>query len=165
MIELQSSIFHAPNYGETPLTLAGDAHVLPTQSPVEFLQGTQAPAHDQVLSAIPLSASVVMPSAQQLAGLSEGGVAGAQHNQVVAQVLADALHGGGTHGATLDALINALPSHGGGANDALAALATQSGGAVSFGDMGAFAGFSAAHMGLSMEHAAMVHQDAAPLHA
>jgi hypothetical protein len=165
MMELQSSIFHAPSYGETPLTLAGNAHALPTQSPVEFLQGTQGPAHDQVLSAIPLSANVVMPSAQQLAGLSEGGVAGAQHNQVVAQVLADALHGGGTHGATLDALINALPNHGGGANDALASLATHSGGAVSFGDMGAFAGFSAAHMGLSMEHAVMVHQDAAPLHA
>jgi len=164
VMEAQSSILHAPTFGEANAVRAIDfgAHA-PEVAPM--VQATAMPMHDQVLSAVALGSNVAMPSAQQLAGLSEGGVAGAQHNQVVAQVLVDALHGGGTHGATLDALINALPGHGGGANDALASLASHSGAAVSFGDMGVFAGFSAAHMGLSMEHAVMVHQDAAPLHA
>jgi hypothetical protein len=44
-------------------------------------------------------------------------------------------------------------------------LASHGGIAVSNWDMGGFAMFTASAMGLGMEHAAMVHQDAAPLHA
>ncbi|MFL6745950.1 MAG: DUF5801 repeats-in-toxin domain-containing protein [Sphingomicrobium sp.] len=126
-----------------------------------FLQGTQMPAHD----ALPAMAPVVaMPSAHQLVALGNGGVSAAQHNQVVSQVLADALHGGGGIPAIEHALAS-LPGHGGGmGNGALEALASHNAAAVSFGDSTGFAGFTAGHSAFTME-AAMVHVDAVQPHA
>jgi hypothetical protein len=165
LVGAQSSVLHAPTFGEAQAMRLDPGHEVASQLPAQFLQGTQAPAHDGGALSSVMPAGIVMPSAQQLAGLNNGGVTGiAQHNQVVSQVLVDALHGGGGQGATIDAMINSLP-HGGGANDSLASLASHGGNAVSNGDMGGFAMFTAAAMGLGMEHAAMVHQDVAPLHA
>jgi hypothetical protein len=125
-----------------------------TQAPTELLQGTDAPAHNAVVSETAVTAaSVAMPSAQDLGG------AGAAHNAVVGAVLADALHGGG--GSSLDALINSLPGHG---DSALDALASHGGGAVSNADSGGLAAFAMTQMGL-MAHGMMMHQDAAPTHA
>ena len=106
--------------------------------------GTETPSFGSD-GATPMAtaAAIVMPSAQQLAGLADHG-GGAQHveDKIVAQVLADALHGEGGH--NLDALINALPGHGGHAN-ALEALASHGAEAVSFGHSGGFAGFTSGH--------------------
>jgi hypothetical protein len=127
-----------------------------SQAPTELLQGTVAPVHNAVVSAEPVAAaSVGMPAPAQAGGVADGGPA--QSNAVVAQVLADALHGGG--GGTIDALINSLPGHGGGS--AADALASHNAGGVSNGDTGVFAAFSGAHMALTME-SMVVHQDAAP---
>ncbi|HEY6661952.1 MAG TPA: DUF5801 repeats-in-toxin domain-containing protein [Sphingomicrobium sp.] len=128
-----------------------------------FLQGTQMPGHDG--GALPAMAPVVaMPSAHQLVALGNGGVSAAQHNQVVSQVLADALHGGGGIPAIEHALAS-LPGHGGGmGNGALEALASHNAAAVSFGDSTGFAGFTAGHSAFTME-AAMVHVDAVQPHA
>jgi hypothetical protein len=110
-----------------------------------------------------------MPSAEQLGALvakahgPDGSVAGAnaQHNQVVGNVLADALHGGDGHGANIDALINGLPGHNGAAPDALQALASHGDAAVSFGHTGFGGAFGGGHAMLSME---MALHDAAPAH-
>jgi hypothetical protein len=162
MVRLESAMLHSPNESQAKAMLDAD-NAVTGQGPSALLQATQAPMHEQIVSAMPLAANVAMPSAQQLAGLNNASATG-QHNQVVAQVLVDALHGGG-QGSTIDAVINSLPTHGGAANDSLGSLSSHGGGGVSIGDMGIFAGFSGAHMGLSMEHAMqMVHQDAAPLH-
>jgi hypothetical protein len=103
-----------------------------------------------------------MPSAQQLAAASNDSVGGAQHNQVVGQVLAEALHGG-AGGATIDSVLASLPGHGG-ANAALEALASHAAAAVPNGDSGVFAGFTAANTMGHMEALAM-HADALPAHA
>jgi hypothetical protein len=113
--------------------------------------------------------AVAMPSADMLvtAGLARGdasAITGAQHNQVVGQVLVDALHGGSS-GPSIDALINAVSGHAGQAGDAtMAALASHAAASVPNGDMGVFAGFSGVYGMPMMEHM-MMHQDAAPAHA
>jgi hypothetical protein len=144
------------------------------QAPAELLQGTDGPAHGQAGAAAPLTAAAVaMPAAAHLlaaaahnagADAKNAGVTGdggAQHNQVVAQVLADALHGGG-HGPNLDALINALPGDHGAKG--LEALASHGAAGVPNGDMTAFAGFTGGHAMPIMEQMAM-HHDAAPAHS
>ena len=101
-----------------------------------------------------------MPSAEDLAGTSEGGHA--QHNEVVGKVLADALHGGGGETSNIETLINSLPEQDGGqGNAALDALASHGAAAVPNGDISILAGFSAGHGMHMME----MHQDAAPAHA
>ena len=131
------------------------------QDPTDLLQGTDSPA-DAAPAASATATTVVMPSAADLmaaapsGGGSDGG--GAQHNAVVGQVLADALHGGS--GGSLDALINSLPGNG---DSALSALASHGGGDVSNADTGVFAAFTAGHFGFTIEH--MVHQDAIQPHA
>jgi hypothetical protein len=128
-----------------------------------FVAGTAMPGHDG--GALPAMAPVVaMPAVHQLAALGNGSVGGAQHNQVVSQVLADALHGGGGAPAIEHALAS-LPGHGGmGSGLALEVLASHNAAGVPFGDSSAFAGFSAAHSAISME-AMMVHVDAVQPHA
>ncbi|HEX6603527.1 MAG TPA: cadherin-like domain-containing protein, partial [Sphingomicrobium sp.] len=131
------------------------------QDPTDLLQGTDSPA-DAAPAASATATTVVMPSAAELmaaapsGGGSDGG--GAQHNAVIGQVLADALHGGS--GGSLDALINSLPGNG---DSALSALASHGGGDVSNADTGVFAAFTAGHFGFTIEH--MVHQDAIQPHA
>jgi hypothetical protein len=130
-----------------------------------LLSGTAM--HDAVLSQNPMTATaVVMPSAQQLMGMMNPDGLSGQHNQVVGQVLADALHGGGAiPNGNLDMLINSLPSHSGDSGNAmLADVASHSGAGVPYGDMSAFGGFTAAHSMLTMEHMMIVNQDA-PAHA
>ncbi len=121
-----------------------------------LLQGTEVSAHGG--GSMPTMAPVLaMPSAQQLVSLNNGGASSAQHNQAIGQVLSDALHGG-TSAPALETALNSLP-HGA---DALSVLASQHG--ISIPDAVAFGGFMAAHTAFSME-TAMVHVDAAPLHA
>jgi VCBS repeat-containing protein len=136
----------------------------------ELLHGTDAHAAHGNGGAAPLvAAAIIMPSAQQLAAANAGaenaGLVGNHHvpaGQDVGKVLADALHGGATHGPNLDALINSLPHHAGPAN-ALEALASHGDAHVSNGHTGHFAGFTSAHAPI-MEHM-MMHQDAVPAHS
>jgi T1SS-143 domain-containing protein len=153
-----SAAFHASDAGNVNgLSVAG-SDTPSSHAPAELLQGTQAPANEHVASV----AVAAMPAAAQVAAFA--GVGGnAQHNQVVGQVLADALHGG-ANGATIDHVLSALPGNGGGADAALAALASHGAAAVSNGDTHAFASFTTGHGAFTME-AMMVHVDAAPTHA
>jgi hypothetical protein len=84
-----------------------------------------------------------MPAASQLAAAHGGAVAG-QHNGALGQVLAEALHGGG-NSSTIDHVLSSLPSHAGGGNPALEALASHNAMGVPMGDSHAFAGFTAGH--------------------
>ena len=129
-----------------------------SQAPTELLQGTDAPAHNEVVAQTPMTAAAVAMPAPAVAGAAHSGPV--QGNEVVAQVLVDALHGGG--GGTIEALVNALPNNGGAS--AAEALASHMAAGVSNGDTGVFAGFQGAHMALTME-SMMVHQDAVPAHA
>jgi T1SS-143 domain-containing protein len=129
------------------------------QAPADLPQGTEAPAQDGGSTSV-TAAAIVMPSAEDLAGTSEGGHA--QHNEVVGKVLADALHGGGGEGSNIETLINSLPEQDGSqGNAALDALASHGAAAVPNGDISILAGFSAGHGMHMME----MHQDAAPAHA
>ncbi|MFL6841946.1 MAG: beta strand repeat-containing protein, partial [Sphingomicrobium sp.] len=78
-----------------------------------LLASTAMPVvHDSIVSATPFAApSIAVPSAEQLGALVAAAHDGAQHNQVVGHVLADALHGGGQAGPDIDALLNGLPGH------------------------------------------------------
>jgi hypothetical protein len=143
--------------------LMGSAVDMPQQPAAAFLAGTAMPAHGGGALAA-MAPVVAMPAAHQLVALGNGSVSGAQHNQVVSQVLADALHGGGGAPAIEHALAS-LPGHGGmGSGLALDVLASHNAAGVPFGDSSAFAGFSAAHSAISME-AMMVHVDAVQPHA
>jgi hypothetical protein len=130
----------------------------------ELLHGSDGPAHAAAAAHAPAvtAASVAMPSAEQLAAAGSQAVAkpaeGAQHNEVVAKVLADSLNGGDGHGPNLDAL---LAGHGGHApaHDALEALASLGSGGVPYGHSGGSSAIAAAHSMFSM---AMMHHDAAP---
>ena len=129
-----------------------------SQAPTELLQGTDAPAHNEVVAQTPVTAAAVAMPAPAVAGAAHSGPV--QGNEVVAQVLVDALHGGG--GGTIEALVNALPNNGGAS--AAEALASHMAAGVSNGDTGVFAGFQGGHIALTME-SMMVHQDAVPAHA
>src|SRR6185369_8483066 len=103
------SSLHAADEG-TPAAHA-DKPSAPVAEPIELLQGSDAPVHDQVQAMAPLTAAgIAVPSAAQLgvAPAADAAVAG-QHNQVVAQVLAEALAGGGHDGPSIDTLIAGLP--------------------------------------------------------
>jgi T1SS-143 domain-containing protein len=155
----QSAASHASEAGAAHgLSVGNDTPS--SHAPTELLDGTQSAAHN-VAPAV-AAASIVMPAAAQLAALANASVGGAQHNQVVGQVLADALHGGGGE-ATIDSALASLPGHGG-ANAALEALASHAGAAVSNGDTGVFAAFTAVHSAFNME-AMAVHADAIQAHA
>ena len=79
-----------------------------------LLASTAMPVvHDSIVSATPFAApSIAVPSAEQLGALAAAAAHdGAQHNQVVGQVLAEALHGGGEGATEIDALLSSLPEH------------------------------------------------------
>ncbi len=146
----------------------GDHH---QAAQTELLHATAGAAHDGATHVAQFAAQgVIMPSAEQLATLeasAEGAKPsvedhGGQHNQVVAKVLADALHGGG-HGHSIDHLLDAAHGSHGHANPVLEALATHGGGAVPFGHMSFAASFPGGH-GVHMMDAMVVHQDAPPTH-
>ena len=146
---------HAPADASDAQLDSGASQQAP--APSELLAGSEAPAHEQIVSATPLAApSIAMPSAEQLAGVSASD-GSAQHDQVLGHVLADALHGGEGHGADLDALLSSLPDHGlGDGSSTLAALASHS------APPGMASGmlpvdFGSAHLSLDM-----LHMDAPP---
>jgi hypothetical protein len=132
----------------------------------ELLHGTTVPVQGASGGHAATAASVVMPSAQQLAAVhgnhSGNSVAGAQHDEVVGKVLADALHGGEGHGPNVDMLLSAMSTHGAGAggNAGLEALASQAAGGVSFMHMGGAGGSGGFHMPLMVEM--VTHADVAP---
>ena len=140
-------------------------------APSALSQGTDAPAsHGGDAPAALTANGIAMPDAALLVAAAQGhaGLGGhtpsvdAQHNQVVGQVLADALHGGG-NAPNVEALINSLPQVADHGQTAADALASHAAGAVPNGDMGVFAGFTGA-AGLHMMHQ-MAHADAVPAHA
>jgi len=157
----QAAASHASDAGAANgLSVAGSESQA-NQAPAELLQNS-APVQDAGAGSS-TAASIIMPAAAQLvAAAANAGVSGAQHNQVIGQVLADALHGGGG-GPDIDSVLSSLPSQGG-AHSALEALASHAGAAVPNGDSSAFAGFTAANAAFTMEHM-MAHVDAAPTHA
>jgi len=156
----QAAASHASDAGAANgLSVAGSESQA-NQAPTELLQSS-APVQDAGAGSS-TAASIIMPAAAQLVAAANAGVSGAQHNQVIGQVLADALHGGGS-GPDIDSVLSSLPSQGG-AHSALEALASHAGAAVPNGDSSAFAGFTAANAAFTMEHM-MVHVDAAPTHA
>jgi hypothetical protein len=85
------------------------------------------------MSAMSTAMGVAMPSAESLMPAVTG--VAEQHTGVVEQIVADALHGGGS-GPDINALLNALPGAGLGAEAGLNGLATQAGENVPIGDMG-----------------------------
>jgi hypothetical protein len=152
------------------LTTAGTTH---TQTNTELLHGTTVPGQGGAATdAHMMAPAVVMPSAQQLAAaMTHGGsaqplnsVVGAQHDEVVGKVLADALHGGGASGPNLDALINALPDHAGtGGNLGLEAFASVGSGPVPITHIPGAGAFGGIHGMLSVEM--VMHADAHPVAA
>jgi hypothetical protein len=148
---------------------SGDAHHAAPMT--ELLHGTGHVHATAANAAAAVTAAVVaMPSAQQLAaamgahsGAEPQTVAadGAQHEQVVGKVLVDALHGGDSHAASVDTLLNGLPGHSG-PHDSLEALASHGLAAVSFGHTGYGTPYGHAHAMLTVEMA--MHAHAAPAH-
>jgi hypothetical protein len=95
--------------------------MMPHMAPADLLHGSETPMHNAVVGATPFAApSVAMPSAAQLGALAAQTDTGTQHHQVVAQVLADALHAGGSD--QIDHLLGSIASHGGPPQLGLAAL-------------------------------------------
>jgi len=119
-------------------------------------QGNDVPAASQAADASSFATGdVAMPSLEALmASVGQHGAA-AQQAGDVAQVLADALAGGG--GADIDGLLASLPGGGGISADMLASHDMPS---VSAWDMGAFGGFTGMHQAFTME-TLVLHQDAA----
>jgi hypothetical protein len=149
-------------------TSTNDAHSI-----TELLHGTTVPGQGGAATDAHMMAPVVtMPSAAQLAAaLTHTGsaqplnsVAGAQHDEVVGKVLADALHGGAAQGPNVDALLNAMshaPAAGG--NLGLETFASAGSASVPFTHIpgaGAFGGF---HSALTVEM--VMHADAHPVAA
>jgi hypothetical protein len=104
--------------------------MMPHMAPADLLHGSETPMHNAVVGATPFAApSVAMPSAAQLGALAAQTDTGTQHDQVLGQVLADALHAGSSD--QIDHLLGSIASHGGPPNLALAALGQGDAGAVS----------------------------------
>ena len=106
-----------------------------------------------------------MPSAEMLAqaDAGEGGVEGeaaAQHNQIVSQVLADSLTGGGANEAAIEAALGQLSSDSGAAGGLEAVASAGSDAVPAWHNAGGLT-FAGANSVFSME-AAMLHQDAGP---
>ncbi len=112
------------------------------------LAAYQAPEH-----AAFAGGDVSLAGLEALALVGQGG--GAQQTGAVAQVLADALAGGG--GPDIDSLLANLPGNGG---IGVEGLASHGLAAVSAWDMGAFGGFTPMHQAFTME-ALVLHQDGA----
>jgi hypothetical protein len=145
------------------LSVANDA-TDPAHEGSELPQGTDSPVATSAPASAITADAIAMPSAEMLASIGSGvgidGQAIAQANQVVGQVLADALAGGGANQIDIDAALSQLPSHGG-ATGALDALASQNGSGVPSWNSGGMTAFAGANDMLSVD-AVMLHPDAAP---
>jgi hypothetical protein len=131
-------------------------------APVDLLEGTALSIHDSFGdSSSVTAASVVMPSAEQLAALG-GHAAGepVQSNAIVGKVLDDSLGGSAEHGPSIDSLIASLPTDHAGPS-AMEALANA--GTLHDMGMGHF-GLNAAAALLGPEQFVM-HVDAPQVHA
>jgi hypothetical protein len=140
----------------------------PSMSPL--LHGTAASVHAAAAHGPVMAPAVAMPSAQQLMAALGGhsqprasvAADGAQHNQVVSKVLADALHGGEGHGPSIDTLLHGhAPNVNHAAHDVIEALASHAGSAVPFSNTSLAAAFHGTHGMFSM---GMAHHDAPPAH-
>ncbi|HET7708466.1 MAG TPA: hypothetical protein VFK50_02905, partial [Sphingomicrobium sp.] len=119
-------------------------------------QGSDVPVASQAADASSFATGdVAMPSLEALMATVGQQGANAQETGNVAQVLADALAGGG--GADIDALLANLPDNGG---NGVEALASHGMAAVSTWDMGAFGGYTALNQAFTME-TLVLHQDGA----
>ena len=145
----------------SPSVFSGDAVHLsnllvaehaPAAAVTELLRGTDIPAQaDHQAHAALVADAVVMPAANfSAAPMTLAATGEANANAEVAQVLAEALSGGG--GNPIDALLHALPGN------AHAAVAEAIGG----WDAGHMAAFVSAHAVISVE-ALAIHVDAPPL--
>jgi hypothetical protein len=160
-VNVSAPAIHDEVVGKQPLT----TNDVKAAGPDELLHATNVASHGQSDAAAPVAAmAVAMPSAEQLLAAGSAtnaqaaGVNGApQHNEIVSNVLVDALNGGEGHGPNIEALVSQISGHGG-SNPALEALASQAAAAASFGHMGFAGTFGGVHV-LGME---MMHQDAAP---
>jgi hypothetical protein len=115
------------------------------QAPAVLLQSSETPAHNQVTDVSPVAAAAVaMPSAAQLAGNGTGPGEAAQHNAVVGNVLADALHGGESNG--IDALLASLPAQHGGGMSAIEAFAGHAEGLLATMNFGSGQAMDSLHM-------------------
>ena len=165
----------APQGGGAVHDMVDTSHALTAagtnaQTNTELLHGTTVPGQGGSGGGhAATAAAVVMPSAQQLAAVGHGSVqpntnsvAGAQHDEVVGKVLADALHGGDGHGPNVDMLLHALSTHGAavGGNAGLEALASQASATVPFMHMAGAGGFGGLHTPLMVEM--VTHADAPP---
>ena len=121
----------------------------------QLAQGYDMPVNMQAADSSTFAAAdVVIPSLEALvASFAQNGGA-TQLSGVVADVLADALAGGGG-GLNIDSLLNGLPGLG---ETGMAALASHGMTDVSAWDMGAFGGFTGIHQAFTME-TLVLHQD------
>jgi T1SS-143 domain-containing protein len=103
--------------------------------------------------------SVGMPVMAQSLVPAQAGV-NAQANGTVEQIIADALHGGGHSGPSIDALLSALPGQGLGDTAGLHGLTTQLGADVPNGDMGHSGGFTFDVASIITTEAMVLHHDA-----
>jgi hypothetical protein len=164
-VEAQTSILHMSTNFAARAVLDSASSLL-AQGPTELLQASSAPAHEQSAGVITLMNGVAVPSAQQLAGSADAGSAGGvPHDAVIAQVLIDALHGGGTQGPDIDALLSSLTGAYGGATSAIEPGIDH---AAAFLDNWHGPAFGSAFGAAGSPHAAftidtmIVHQDAPP---
>jgi hypothetical protein len=104
-----------------------------------------------------LSNGLAVASGQSLVAAAAG--IEVQHNAVVEQIVADALHGGG-NGPDINALLNALPGAGLGAEAGLHGLATPVMEGVSNGDMGHAGVFTFDVASIITSEAMVLHHDA-----
>ncbi|HVH38003.1 MAG TPA: hypothetical protein VM757_05385, partial [Sphingomicrobium sp.] len=151
-----SASFHQDSM--TQQSLAGQAAAEAPEAS-QLPAGNDVPVASQAADASSFATGdVAMPSLEALAASVGQHGANAQETGNVAQVLADALAGGG--GADIDGLLASLPGNGGSVADALASHGMTS---VPGWDMGAFGGFTPINSAFTMEtlelhQAAVVHQ-------
>jgi len=154
--EGQSFGHSGPNFEQATFASDGLAPAsmdLPALS--QLAQGYDMPVNmDAAYGSSFASADVVIPSLEALvASYAQNGGA-TELSGVVADVLSDALAGGG-EGLNIDSLLDGLPGLGGTGMDALASHGMTG---VSAWDMGAFGGFTGIHQAFTMETLAL-HQD------
>ena len=134
--------------------------VPPAAQPADLLEATDAATGQGAASIV--APMVFMPSAEALiAAILEGATAGGPEDAIVGKVLVDALEAGGA-GASVDALLEALPAQGSGANSSVEALASQPDAAGPAWDMGHSGGWSA-NANFTVEAMALHHDAVQPV--
>jgi hypothetical protein len=121
-----------------------------------LLDATDAAAHQVVAPTI--APVIEIPAIEAFAAAQDGHDVGGAKAATLGSIVAEVLHGG-AGGGEIDALLAALPSHGG-ENAALDALASQSGETVPGWDMGPADHLSAAMMTNIVTDMTVFHHDA-----